>query len=161
MREGRPSLFATEARPPAVIKDHVAQQIFSDDDNPDPNFRGGFRGLFVFVVNFVFSICYNFVSTIPSILFNIFRGDERRSKLSLKPEPFRYLLLDSFLKLLCCFSCDRSSRRCYEFYQCLLGTLQSTSSILSRNLFPSFKRCQTGIEIFTCISSLRWFFRHT
>lgn len=78
MREGRPSLFATEARPPAVVRDHVAQQIFSDNDNPDPNARGGLRNIFAFVVNYLFTFCYNFITTIPGILFNIFRGDERR-----------------------------------------------------------------------------------
>ncbi|CAH2043652.1 unnamed protein product, partial [Iphiclides podalirius] len=36
IREGRPSVFATEARAPPVVHDHIAQQVFTDDQPEGP-----------------------------------------------------------------------------------------------------------------------------
>ncbi|GBP26926.1 FAS-associated factor 2 [Eumeta japonica] len=50
IREGRPSVFASEARAPPVVHDHIAQQVFTDEPADGP---GGMRGLFSYVVNLV------------------------------------------------------------------------------------------------------------
>ncbi|XP_072944574.1 FAS-associated factor 2 [Epargyreus clarus] len=75
IREGRPSVFATEARAPPVVHDHIAQQVFTDDS---PEAPAGVQGLFRYVVNFVVSMCYNTLSSIMNLLLSFIRNDERR-----------------------------------------------------------------------------------
>lgn len=78
IREGRPSVFATEARAPPVVHDHVAQQVFTDEPPEGP---GGVRGLFQYVVNLVVSVCYNTISSVLNLLLSFIRHDDRRCKL--------------------------------------------------------------------------------
>ncbi|VVC92134.1 unnamed protein product [Leptidea sinapis] len=75
IREGRPSVFATEARAPPVVHDHIAQQLFTDDTPEGP---GGVRGLFQYVVNLVVSVCYNTLSSVVNLLLSLIRNDDRR-----------------------------------------------------------------------------------
>ncbi|KAI5642153.1 UBA-like domain-containing protein [Phthorimaea operculella] len=75
IREGRPSVFATEARMPAVVHDHIAQQVFTDEPAEGP---GGVRGLISYVVNLVVSMCYNTLSSILNLLLSFVRNDDRR-----------------------------------------------------------------------------------
>jgi len=75
LREGRPSMYATETRPPAVINDRFLQQIFTTSvPTPPPQ---GFGGLIGYVVNLVFNFCYNTFSSILTTILDIFRGPER------------------------------------------------------------------------------------
>lgn len=75
LREGRPSLFATEARPPTVVHDHVAQQIFTDEP---PEVPAGIRGIFRYFVNVIVSMCYTTVTSLLNILLSFVRPDNRR-----------------------------------------------------------------------------------
>ncbi|XP_053610256.1 FAS-associated factor 2 [Plodia interpunctella] len=75
IREGRPSVFATEARAPPVVHDHIAQQVFTDDAPEGP---GGVRGLFRYVVNLVVSMCYSTITSILNLLLSFVRHDDRR-----------------------------------------------------------------------------------
>ncbi|XP_013199412.1 FAS-associated factor 2 [Amyelois transitella] len=75
IREGRPSVFATEARAPPVVHDHIAQQVFTDDAPEGP---GGVRGLFRYVVNLVVSMCYNTITSVLNLLLSFVRNDDRR-----------------------------------------------------------------------------------
>ncbi|XP_022122261.1 FAS-associated factor 2 [Pieris rapae] len=75
IREGRPSVFATEARAPPVVHDHIAQQVFTDDSPEGP---GGVTGLFRYVVNLVVSVCYSTISSVLNLLLSFIRNDDRR-----------------------------------------------------------------------------------
>ncbi|CAH0400886.1 unnamed protein product [Chilo suppressalis] len=76
IREGRPSVFATEARAPPVVHDHIAQQVFTDESADGPS--GGMRGLLRYVVNLVVSMCYNTISSVLNVLLSFIRNDDRR-----------------------------------------------------------------------------------
>lgn len=78
IREGRPSVFATEARAPTVVHDHIAQQVFTDEGPEGP---GGMRGLLRYVVNLVVSVCYSTISSVLNLLLSFVRNDDRRCKL--------------------------------------------------------------------------------
>ncbi|CAG4956083.1 unnamed protein product [Parnassius apollo] len=75
IREGRPSVFATEARAPPVVHDHISQQVFTDEQPEGP---GGIRGLFRYVVNLVVSMCYSTISSVLNLLLSFIRNDDRR-----------------------------------------------------------------------------------
>lgn len=75
IREGRPSVFATEARAPPVVHDHIAQQVFTDDTPEGPT---GVRGLFRYVVNLVVSMCYSTLTSMLNLLLSFVRNDDRR-----------------------------------------------------------------------------------
>ncbi|XP_041982396.1 FAS-associated factor 2 [Aricia agestis] len=75
IREGRPSVFATEARAPTVVHDHIAQHIFTDEGPDGP---GGVTGLLRYVVNLVVSMCYNTISSVLNLLLSFVRNDDRR-----------------------------------------------------------------------------------
>ncbi|XP_034834859.1 FAS-associated factor 2 [Maniola hyperantus] len=75
IREGRPSVFATEARAPPVVHDHIAQQVFTDEAPESP---GGVRGMLRYVVNLVVSVCYSTISSVINLLLSFVRNDERR-----------------------------------------------------------------------------------
>lgn len=77
IREGRPSVFATEARAPPVVHDHIAQQVFTDETPEGP---GGVRGLFRYVVNLVVSMCYSTITSVLNLLLSFVRNDDRRCK---------------------------------------------------------------------------------
>ncbi|XP_028166777.1 FAS-associated factor 2 [Ostrinia nubilalis] len=76
IREGRPSVFATEARAPPVVHDHIAQQVFTDEPSEGPG--GGVRGLLRYMVNFVVSMCYSTLSSVINLLLSFIRNDDRR-----------------------------------------------------------------------------------
>lgn len=76
IREGRPSVFATESRPPTVVSDLAAQHFYAPSSaGPTP---GGIRGLFSYLFNFVLSLCVNTVATLFQIGFRFIRPDPRR-----------------------------------------------------------------------------------
>lgn len=82
IREGRPSMYASNARPPAVVNDHIAQQYFFTRPRDDYN-GGGIRGLFRYLFSLVFNLCYNTIYSIFSITLRLFRPDPRRCKLKI------------------------------------------------------------------------------
>lgn len=57
IREGRPSLYATETRPPAVVSDHLAQHIFYTP--PTDGSGSGFRGILKTMISYFWEFCYN------------------------------------------------------------------------------------------------------
>ncbi|KAG6443344.1 FAS-associated factor 2 [Manduca sexta] len=75
IREGRPSVFATEARAPPVVHDHIGQQVFTDEPPEGP---GGVRGLLRYVVNLVVSMCYSTITSVLNLLLSFVRTDDRR-----------------------------------------------------------------------------------
>ncbi|KAI8439420.1 hypothetical protein MSG28_013215 [Choristoneura fumiferana] len=75
IREGRPSVFATEARAPPVVHDYIAQQVFTDEPPEGP---GGVRGLMRYVVNLVVSMCYSTITSVLNLLLSFIRNDDRR-----------------------------------------------------------------------------------
>ncbi|XP_055710128.1 FAS-associated factor 2 [Phlebotomus papatasi] len=76
IREGRPSVYATESRPPQVINDRYLQHVFSSasSSNSPPS---GFTGLISYFINNVFSFCYNTVSSLVMAFLNLFKSNER------------------------------------------------------------------------------------
>lgn len=78
IREGRPSMFATESRPPTVVNDHAAQHVFYSP--PSDGSGSGLRGFFRSILNFFVSVCYNTVITLFQIGLRFIRADERRGK---------------------------------------------------------------------------------
>lgn len=78
MREGRPSMFATESRPPAVINDHAAQRVFYTP--PSDGSASGLRGFFRSIINFFVTVCYNTVISLFLYGIRFIRPDERRGK---------------------------------------------------------------------------------
>ena len=79
IREGRPSMYAANARAPAVVNDHIAQQYFFTRPRDDYA-GGGIRGLFRYLFSLVFNLCYNTIASIFSITLRLFRPDPRRCK---------------------------------------------------------------------------------
>ncbi|XP_063365554.1 FAS-associated factor 2 isoform X2 [Cydia amplana] len=75
IREGRPSVFAIEARAPPVVHDYIAQQVFTDEPPESP---GGVRGLVRYVVNLVVSMCYSTITSVLNLLLSFVRNDDRR-----------------------------------------------------------------------------------
>lgn len=85
LREGRPSMYASSMdnhREPQVINDRYLQRIFVNSRVPVP--AHGFTGFIGFFFNYVFSICYNTVTSIFSVLRDLLRGNER-SKFRFNP----------------------------------------------------------------------------
>uniref|UniRef100_A0A1B0CVU1 UBX domain-containing protein n=2 Tax=Lutzomyia longipalpis TaxID=7200 RepID=A0A1B0CVU1_LUTLO len=76
IREGRPSVYATESRPPQVINDRYLQHVFSSASGSTPR-PSGFTGLINYFINNVFSFCYNTVSSLVMAFLNLFRSNER------------------------------------------------------------------------------------
>lgn len=80
IREGRPSLYATETRPPAVVSDHLGQHVFYSP--PTDGSGSGFRGFIKNVINFFWSICYNTIIALIQIGQRFIRPDNRGCKCS-------------------------------------------------------------------------------
>lgn len=78
MREGRPSVYATESRPPTVINDRFMQHIFTSDINNSPDDQGENNGGGTFnifgLVRYIFRMCYNALTSNLMLLLNMFRG---------------------------------------------------------------------------------------
>lgn len=78
LREGRPSMYASSMdnhREPQVINDRYLQRIFVNSRVPVP--AHGFTGIIGFFFNYMFSICYNTVTSIFSVIRDLLRGNER------------------------------------------------------------------------------------
>lgn len=77
LREGRPSMYASsiENREPQVINDRYLQRVFVNNRDPVP--PHGFTGFIGFIFNYVFSFCYNTLSSILTVLRDLVRGNER------------------------------------------------------------------------------------
>ncbi|XP_050511069.1 FAS-associated factor 2 [Diabrotica virgifera virgifera] len=76
IREGRPSMYATETRPPAVVSDHLGQHIFYTP--PTDGSGSGVRGLFKTVFNFMFNMCYNTLITLLQLGRRLLRIQDTR-----------------------------------------------------------------------------------
>uniref|UniRef100_U5EWD1 Putative fas-associated factor 2 n=1 Tax=Corethrella appendiculata TaxID=1370023 RepID=U5EWD1_9DIPT len=77
MREGRPSVYATESRPPQVVNDRFLQHVFSNNRasfSTPPSGIGGYIGYFI---NYVFNLCYSTLSSIITAFLGMFRDRER------------------------------------------------------------------------------------
>uniref|UniRef100_T1HYR7 UAS domain-containing protein n=4 Tax=Rhodnius TaxID=13248 RepID=T1HYR7_RHOPR len=70
--EGRPSVFASENSPPAVVNDGIIQHVFYSP----PTGRWG--GPFGYFISFVFQFCYNTFSSILRLAISIFWREPRR-----------------------------------------------------------------------------------
>lgn len=77
MREGRPSVFASDVHTPAVVNDHSVQRMFITPRGSNPH---GIRGLFKYVVSLVLQLCYNTITSILQLTFRLFQPDPRRCK---------------------------------------------------------------------------------
>ena len=75
MREGRPSMYATEQRPPQVVNDRYLQHVFSSNRRGVP--PSGFTGILGYVFNYVFNICYSTFQSVLAAVFSFFKGPER------------------------------------------------------------------------------------
>ncbi|CAH0564151.1 unnamed protein product [Brassicogethes aeneus] len=66
IREGRPSVYATETRPPAVVSDHLAvQHVYYAP--PTDGSAGGVGGLVRAVVGLLWNMCYSTIMTLLQI----------------------------------------------------------------------------------------------
>lgn len=83
IREGRPSVYATESRPPTVINDRFMQHIFTSADTTahgegraGEDGGAGAGGSFnIFgLVRYIFRMCYNALTSNLMLLLNMFRG---------------------------------------------------------------------------------------
>ncbi|KAK9505605.1 hypothetical protein O3M35_009617 [Rhynocoris fuscipes] len=70
--EGRPSVFASENAPPAVVNDGIIQHVFYTP----PTGRWG--GPFGYFISFVFQMCYNTFTSILRFALSIFWRETRR-----------------------------------------------------------------------------------
>ncbi|KAK4874597.1 hypothetical protein RN001_013957 [Aquatica leii] len=75
IREGRPSLYATETRPPAVVSDHFGQHVFYTP--PTDGSGSGLRGFISNFINFVWTFCYNTIITLLQLGRRFIRADSR------------------------------------------------------------------------------------
>ncbi|CAG9858318.1 unnamed protein product [Phyllotreta striolata] len=57
IREGRPTVYALESRPPAIVSDHLGQHFYYTP--PTDGSGSGFRGLLKTVINFMWNMCYS------------------------------------------------------------------------------------------------------
>lgn len=63
--EGRPSIYAQESRPPAVVSDHLTQHIYYTP--PTDGSGAGLRGFLRSFVNLFWNVCYNTIMTFLQI----------------------------------------------------------------------------------------------
>lgn len=77
LREGRPSMYASavDSREPQVINDRYLQRVFVSNRDPAP--PAGVTGFLGFIVNYVFSFCYNTLSSIITLVRDLLRSQER------------------------------------------------------------------------------------
>lgn len=68
IREGRPTVFATESSPPTVFTDTLAQHVFI---SPPSAYRWG-GGTFGYVVSLVFRLCFDTISSLLRLTYSIF-----------------------------------------------------------------------------------------
>ncbi|KAL1488970.1 hypothetical protein ABEB36_014753 [Hypothenemus hampei] len=75
IREGRPSVYASESRPPAVINDHLGQLVYftPPTDGSGSGFQRYFRALF----GFMWNVCYNTILTIIQLTQRLLRLEHR------------------------------------------------------------------------------------
>ncbi|XP_030750066.1 FAS-associated factor 2 [Sitophilus oryzae] len=65
IREGRPSVYASESRPPAVVSDLLGQLVYHAP--PSDGSGTGFRRFFKAFVGFMWNVCYNTIVTFLQI----------------------------------------------------------------------------------------------
>lgn len=65
IREGRPSVYATESRPPAVVNDLLGQLIYFAP--PTDGSGSGFKRYFRAIVGFMWNVCYSTLITVLQI----------------------------------------------------------------------------------------------
>ncbi|KAG5876124.1 hypothetical protein JTB14_036164 [Gonioctena quinquepunctata] len=65
MREGRPSVYASESRPPAVVSDHLGQHFYYSP--PTDGSGSGFKGFIRNVFSFMWNMCYGTLITVLQI----------------------------------------------------------------------------------------------
>lgn len=65
IREGRPSVYASESRPPAVVNDLLGQLVYFTP--PTDGSGSGFKRYFRAIVGLVWNVCYSTLITILQI----------------------------------------------------------------------------------------------
>uniref|UniRef100_V5GZD6 FAS-associated factor n=1 Tax=Anoplophora glabripennis TaxID=217634 RepID=V5GZD6_ANOGL len=65
IREGRPSVYASESRPPAVVSDHLGQHIYYTP--PTDGSGSGLKGLLKTMFSFMWNMCYSTLMTVLQI----------------------------------------------------------------------------------------------
>ncbi|XP_017781577.1 PREDICTED: FAS-associated factor 2 [Nicrophorus vespilloides] len=73
IREGRPSVYASEARPPALMTDHTAQHVYYSP--PADGSASGFRGFVRNIIRLFVSFCYNSLFSIINTAVRLFGND--------------------------------------------------------------------------------------
>ncbi|KAJ3646370.1 hypothetical protein Zmor_023960 [Zophobas morio] len=76
IREGRPSIYATESRPPAVINDLLGQHIYYS--MPRDGGGGGVLGFAKALFNFFYNICYSTILALFQIGRRMIRYEPER-----------------------------------------------------------------------------------
>ena len=92
MREGRPSVFASDLHTPAVVNDHSAQHVFFSP--PRDNSPHSIGGLFKYIMSLVFQMCYNTIANILQFTFRILQPDHRRCKYGSSIKSGLFLIYD-------------------------------------------------------------------
>lgn len=110
IREGRPSAYATESRAPQVVNDRFLQHVFAAQRGPSVPVPSGVGGMIGFVVNYVFNFCYSTLSSIVTAFLSLFKDRERSECIIVNCSVGLNSNISPF------HSCDRSLRRCFEFY---------------------------------------------
>lgn len=77
IREGRPTVFATDHAPPAVVSDPISQHVFF---SPPSRYGSGSRwgGTFGYIVSLIFQLCYDALSSILRFTYRLLFTDPRR-----------------------------------------------------------------------------------
>lgn len=65
IREGRPSVYASESRPPAVVSDHLGQHMYYTP--PTDGSGSGLKGFLKTMFSFVWNMCYSTLITVLQI----------------------------------------------------------------------------------------------
>lgn len=65
IREGRPSVYASESRPPAVVSDHLGQHIYYTP--PTDGSGSGLKGFLKTMFSFMWNMCYSTLMTVLQI----------------------------------------------------------------------------------------------
>lgn len=79
IREGRPSIYATESRPPAVISDLLGQRVYYALPR-DGGAGGGILGLARAIINLLYNICYGTILALLQMGRRMIRMEPERRK---------------------------------------------------------------------------------
>ncbi|XP_066159363.1 FAS-associated factor 2 [Euwallacea fornicatus] len=90
IREGRPSVYATESRPPAVVNDLLGQLIYTAP--PTDGSQSGFKRYFRALFGFMWNVCYSTIITVLQITRRLL-GLEYRPRIEALQEVMEFIQL--------------------------------------------------------------------